>query len=575
MIISNTENLKLVNKIFLKKSLPKWRAFTLLFIHLLFAIHFFHWKIKGRTLAPLEFSESLHTIHDGVLTAGFIFTIAMILGTIIFGRFFCGWGCHILALQDMCSWLLAKFGIKAKPVRSRTMVWIPLGILLYLYVWPQLHRIITNQTQPPFTIQSDADGWASYITTDLMRAMPGLFFTLLTFLVCGFSIVYFLGSRSFCYSVCPYGVFFGWADKFSSGAKLVLVGGCENCGLCTLNCKSGVKVIQEIKQFGMVVDSNCLKSLDCVAGCPNDAIGLAFKTPTIFTKKEKTSVKKLIEKKKVYDFTFREEIYFLIFFFLLFITYRGLYEIGILLAGGIGVIGAVGIIKMFRWVKARGTAKPNKYVFWAMLLFFGLTLHSAFIHYHTYQGNSLYRSNENSIECAKHLQFVYDWSLFHNPQIEKELAYSYAASGDFSQAESFFEKHLQLNPEDIEAIVRFGNMLNASGQKYKANQEYFSTLIPDEGLKLHTDKAWRATAHSFIAQNFAAQGDMTQALEHLSQAVKDNPDDVSHYCNFGSLYIKLNDLDHAREILLQGKNKLGTVDCLEGLLQVARQQQAH
>jgi hypothetical protein len=29
-----------------------------------------------------------------------------ILATLIFGRFVCGWGCHILALQDFCAWML-------------------------------------------------------------------------------------------------------------------------------------------------------------------------------------------------------------------------------------------------------------------------------------------------------------------------------------------------------------------------------------------------------------------------------------------------------------------------------------
>ena len=46
---------------------------------------------------------------------------------------------------------------------------------------------------------TDAEGWASFATTDFWRNLPGPGITALTFFVCGFAIVYLLGARSFCF----------------------------------------------------------------------------------------------------------------------------------------------------------------------------------------------------------------------------------------------------------------------------------------------------------------------------------------------------------------------------------------
>src|SRR5205085_1339324 len=63
-----------------------------------------------------------------------------ILSTLILGRWFCGWGCHIVALQDLCGWLMMKVGIKPRPFRSRALMWVPLGLALYMFVLPVVHR---------------------------------------------------------------------------------------------------------------------------------------------------------------------------------------------------------------------------------------------------------------------------------------------------------------------------------------------------------------------------------------------------------------------------------------------------
>ena len=106
--------------------------------------HIIQWRIMGKTISPIEPSETMHTLQRGAINAGFIFFSLAILATLIFGRFVCGWGCHILALQDFCGWLLKKIGLTPKPFRSRLLVYVPLIGALYMFVWPTAYRFFTK-----------------------------------------------------------------------------------------------------------------------------------------------------------------------------------------------------------------------------------------------------------------------------------------------------------------------------------------------------------------------------------------------------------------------------------------------
>ena len=114
------------------------------------AAHFIHWQIAGETLAPLELNEVMHTLELGIVTAGFLLMALALLSVLIFGRFFCSWGCHILALEDLCAWMLGKVGIRPRPVRSRLMLVVPPLALGYMFVWPQVKRVLVN-TWPALT----------------------------------------------------------------------------------------------------------------------------------------------------------------------------------------------------------------------------------------------------------------------------------------------------------------------------------------------------------------------------------------------------------------------------------------
>lgn len=292
--------------------MTRWRFGVLIAVHVGVALHVWHWLATGRTVTPLEPSESVQTLDDGLLNAGFIFFSLAILSTFIFGRFFCGWGCHLIFLQDVCTWVLNRCGIHPKPFRSRLLVFVPLGAALYMFVWPVVYRLMQNAGLPPIVYH--------FTTEDFWETFPGLWMSIISVVACGPLMVYFLGNKGFCTYACPYGGFFGFADQFAPG-KIRVTEACEGCGHCTASCGSNVRVHEEVRTHGMVVDPGCMKCLDCVSVCPNDALYVGFGRPSV------AAVAVNVPKRtRHYDYTWGQEAALAIVFVATLLIVRNLYD---------------------------------------------------------------------------------------------------------------------------------------------------------------------------------------------------------------------------------------------------------
>ena len=187
------------------------------------AAHIAHWYSTGETLTPLEPSEAMEYSKHSVVNAGLVFFVVSTLLTAIFGRFFCGWACHIVALQDLCRWMLLKVGIRPKPLRSRALLFVPAVAFVYMFLWPVAYRLWIGD--------DFSHGGTHWTTTGFWDTFPPWPIALLTFFVCGFAIVYFLGAKGFCTYACPYGALFGFVDKVAPG-RIRVTDACEGCGHC-------------------------------------------------------------------------------------------------------------------------------------------------------------------------------------------------------------------------------------------------------------------------------------------------------------------------------------------------------
>jgi tetratricopeptide (TPR) repeat protein/ferredoxin len=504
-------------------------------------LHIAHWKISGRTLAPLELNEVMYTLELGIVTAGFIFMVVAFLSALIFGRFFCSWGCHILALQDLSAWLLEKVGIRPKPVRSRLLLLVAPSAMFYMFIWPQIARLASGGAPPTLHLQTDAEGWASFTTNDFWRNLPGPGVALMTFAVCGFAIVYLLGSRSFCRYACPYGAIFAIADRFAPG-RLVAKGGCEQCGLCTAACSSGVRVHQELTVFGQVVDPACLKVLDCLQACPNDAIGYGFTRPSLFRSWRRAF------KRPRFDYSIGEELLIAVVFVATLLIFRGLYaSVPFLMTLGLG-----GILAFLAVHAARLVYAPNVRLNIVQLKLKGritraggigavvavlvtlFVLHCGFIRYHEFAGHKAYESGHLD-EAIEHLTACDRWGLVRPPQMTGRLAAAHASVGEslaeqgrFPEAVDHLDASVMLAPGDAPTRYNLAVSLSAMGRDDEALHHYRAAkdLDPDD-VEIRNNLGFLLARHGRVAE----------ASAEFQAAIRLDPDYAHPYFNLGRLLL--------------------------------------
>lgn len=301
--------------------MSKWRALVLVLVHVAIALHMLHWYTEGETLSPLEPSEAMEYSKNSVINAGLVFFAVSGLLTLVFGRFFCGWGCHLVAVQDLCYWMMKRIGIRPKAMHARLLLLVPFCAFFYMFLFPPLYRWWTGMGFEETTLELS--------TTGFWDTFPPWPIALATLAVAGFSIIYFLGAKGFCTYACPYGALYGTLDRFSPG-RIRVTDACKGCGHCTQVCTSDVVVHAEVKEFGKVVDPSCMKCLDCVSVCPEDALYFGFGKWGFAAKKRPetklTSPWSWWRPARWSTYSWTEELVLVLLFAGAVATFRGLYD---------------------------------------------------------------------------------------------------------------------------------------------------------------------------------------------------------------------------------------------------------
>lgn len=494
----------------------RWRAAALIALNLLMIAHVIQWWLMGRTISPIEPSEAMYTLQRGMINAGFIFFSLAILATLIFGRFICGWGCHVLALQDFCAWLLKKIGLKPKPFRSRLLVFVPLIVALYMFVYPTAVRLFAAPPGEPLIPQ-----WTNHLVTENFWAtFPPVAVAIPFLFICGFMTVYFLGQKGFCTYACPYGGFFSLADKVAPG-RIRVTDACHSCGHCTAVCTSNVVVHAEVKQYGMVVDPGCMKCMDCVSVCPNDALYFGFGKPSVGTKKTLA---------KNYSLTWTEEIIGAVVFAAAFFAVWDAYQlIPMLMALGIATVTTFLALRVFRMLTASSvsfyrfnlkSAGRIQKAGWMFLSFavswIGFNAHSGYVHYHESRGTlafqniripdelALARKNpaqwlsatdkQNIADTKRHLETAAGAGLFVNYHALPKLAWAEFLAGNAEQAVVQLGKSAEYQSGQEKALSLYyrGAILNRAGRYEQALQSLDQALREAPNLILAREEKGEA-----------------------------------------------------------------------------------
>lgn len=330
----------------------KWRAGILIGIHLAMVAHIVHWSLTGRSLGRFVLSDSMRTLEVGEINLGFLLFVASLLVTACLGRFMCGWVCHMGALQDLCGWLLRRAGLRPRLFRSRFLGLVPLALAIYMFVWPTFNREVFHPRLSPLLPRvagspepAPFPGLSTdFMTQELWDGLPSWVVAIPFLLLCGFGTVYFLGARGLCRYGCPYGGFLLPAEQLAIGRVTVDMNRCDQCGLCTAACTAGVRVHDEVRLFGAVMDRNCVRSLDCVGACPQRALRFSFARPALLHRSHHNEPRPHRP-----DLSLGEEVLCTVVFAATFFVSRGLYDlIPMLMAATMGVLAAFGTWKTVR-----------------------------------------------------------------------------------------------------------------------------------------------------------------------------------------------------------------------------------
>lgn len=552
------------------------RAISLALVHLAMAAHYVHWKLAGRTLAPLELNEAVYAAAEGVVTAGFLLLCLLTLSSLVVGRFFCSWGCHVLAVQDLSAWALGKLGIHPRPVRSRVLRALPFVVMAYMFLWPVVYRALHGLEVAAHT-RAAGMAWSSFVTDDYTRNLPAWPVALLTFATCCFLIIYLMGSRSFCSTVCPYGAIFALADRAAPG-RIVARGDCLDCTACTTACTSHIPVHLELARHGTVVDSACMRDLDCVAACPDGRVSFGFTTPPLLRKLDRSGA--LASR---WDLSWREEALLLLVFAVTFFSLRGLFgALPFLLTLTLAVLLAFGTWMSLRVLRPRplkwsslqlrdGRGVTGAGRAWlgfnaAGLLFVlhcgamrGLELRAATELERAEVGRATPAvAAEHARKARVDLMRLHRFAIDPPHDLVRRLARSAELAGDRKAALDF----LRLAPEREDTGLEEARMLAESGRAEEAlvrlsnllarfpgsiaGHFQSAVLLAGLGRKAEACGAFEAcltlapehaVAHNNLGLLLEQQGRTVEAAEHLGRAAALAPDSAATRFNYGRLLV--------------------------------------
>jgi tetratricopeptide (TPR) repeat protein/ferredoxin len=559
-----------------------WRTLTLIAVHLVMIAHVAQWLLQGVTLSPLEPSEGMELAKHGLVNAGLVFFGVTILLTAVFGRFFCGWGCHLIALQDLCRWLLIKVGIRPRPLRSRLLALAPPIAFVYMFLWPAIYRFAAGETLGPVTVE--------LTTTEFWATFPGLTVAILTFVVCGFVIVFVLGSKGFCTYGCPYGAAFGLADRLAP-FRIRVTDACQGCATCTSVCTSNVRVHEEVRDHRMVVDPGCMKCLDCVANCPNDALYVGAGRPSIAPGGGG---------RKPAVLAWPEEILAGVTFILGFLAFRGLYgAVPFLFSLGLAATLSGLVVVLWRVLRRpdarlgsirlkadRRLRSPGRWFVLAMVPVLVFWAHSSVVQGLSRRGHDLYDRTADLRRLAldlnqqqpplaieqrelvggarRMLTRLERWSPIDTAETDLDLAWLALLEGDLAESENRVDGVLRAHPGNADAHLLAARLLVHAGRFQDASRAYTRVIELDPSNEL---------GYLGLGAMLGQTGQLDAAYDVFARGLVAAPDSVNLRYNAGLSLALAGDFEAAvgdfREVLERDPDHLQARENMAGALAAA------
>ncbi len=204
-------------------------------------------------------------------------SIILIIGTLIFGRFFCGFVCPLGTIIDIFDSIVRRKGqgkLSLKNVKYLILLFLIVAALIggsFLHFFDPLvilERSLTLVFYPAFT------KLMGFFTNLRTAVYTETFIALIVFvIVIGLSLI---GSRFWCRNLCPLGGLLGFLAKFS-WFRFRFTGECKKCGICQKICPTDAIDFKNSK----IDSAECIDCLACQNECPDLSIKYSRKISVV------------------------------------------------------------------------------------------------------------------------------------------------------------------------------------------------------------------------------------------------------------------------------------------------------
>ncbi|WP_297419804.1 4Fe-4S binding protein [Clostridium sp.] len=215
-------------------------------------------------LYSMVFSE-LRTVYQMIINGNFNFIAAfpslveftaIMLLTIVMGRWFCGWLCAFGAYNDFVYFISrkifkSKFKIDEKVDSALKYVKYVILAFIIIISWTMGSKILES------TSPWDAFGQITDVSTIFSSLIIGLI--LLVLITIGAAFI----ERFFCRYLCPLGAIFAIISKIGIVKINKPKADCGKCRACTMNCSMGL----QLYKVDGVKGGDCINCLKCTEVC--------------------------------------------------------------------------------------------------------------------------------------------------------------------------------------------------------------------------------------------------------------------------------------------------------------------
>ncbi|WP_292364220.1 MULTISPECIES: 4Fe-4S binding protein [unclassified Methanoculleus] len=205
---------------------------------------------------------------QGIATGGLFMFTFLFIGSLFFGRLWCGYLCPAGGLQEI------YFGLNSTRFKIEWLNWLKYPIFLGIYGSIAVAIYSAGGLSTIDLFYQTGNG----ISID----RPGAY-TLLYAQIAFITVFALLaGRRGFCHSFCPIAVMLiigrkvrnlvGWpALRLAADAER-----CVDCGRCSETCPMSLDVRGMVRE-GRMEDAECILCGGCVDTCPQDAVRYAWR----------------------------------------------------------------------------------------------------------------------------------------------------------------------------------------------------------------------------------------------------------------------------------------------------------